>query len=113
VGWQKRALTAEWQIARSVFGNEVVDTYEVSAGLLGSAATPADYVNAFETYHQARSKGMTHQQAVVEAAPPPVVPVVDSNRSDGPLLTEVDQKLREAAAAKDPLAWIKAKLQQG
>jgi len=110
VGWQKRALTAEWQIARSVFGNEVVDTYEVSAGLLGSAATPADYVNAFETYHQARSKGMTHQQAVAEVAPPPASPVVDSNRSDGPLLTEVDQKLREAAATNDLTGWIAAKL---
>ncbi|MCJ7678783.1 MAG: hypothetical protein MUO35_13800 [Anaerolineales bacterium] len=113
VEWQKRALAAEWQNARSVFGEEIVDTYAVSAGLLGSASTPADYVNAFEVYHQARSKGMTHQQAVAEAAPPPPAPVVDSNRSDGPLLAEVDQKLREAAAANDLRGWLKAKLSAG
>jgi len=110
VEWQKRALEAEWQIARSVHGEEVIAAYETASGLLNSAATPADYVNAFETYHQARSRGMTHQQAVVEATPPPAALSVDSNRSDGPLLTEVDQKLREAAAAKDLHGWIAAKL---
>jgi hypothetical protein len=110
VEWQKRALAAEWQNASSVFGAEVIADYTRSAELLSSAATPADYVNAFEVYHQARSKGMTHQQAVAEAAPPPTAPVVDSNRSDGPLLTEVDQKLREAAAANDLKGWIAAKL---
>jgi hypothetical protein len=110
VEWQKRALEAEWQIARSVFGEEVVSAYGTAHALLNSAATPADFVNAFETYHQARSKGMTHQQAAAEAAPPPPSPVVDSNRSDGPSLTEVDQQLREAAAAKDLKGWIAAKL---
>jgi len=109
VEWQKRALAAEWQNARSVFGEEIIADYARSAELLGSAATPADYVNAFEVYHQARSKGMTHQQAVAEAAPPPPSPVVDSNRSDGPLLAEVDQKLREAKAANDLMGWIAAK----
>jgi len=108
--WQKRALEAEWQIAKSVHGEEVIAAYGSAAELLRSAATPADYVNAFEAYHQARSKGATHQQAVAEATPTPVAPVVDSNRSDGPLLTEVDQKLREAAAAKDLRGWISAKL---
>ena len=113
VGWQRRALTAEWQIARSVFGNEVVDTYEVSAGLLGSAATPADYVNAFETYHQARSKGMTHQQAVAKVVPPPTSPVVDSNRSDIPASAELIQEVREAVEKKDLLGGIKSLLRQG
>jgi hypothetical protein len=113
VEWQRRALAAEWQNARSVFGEDVIADYARSAELLGSAATPADYVNAFEVYHQARSKGMTHQQAVAEAAPPPPAPAVDSNRSDGPLLTEVDQKLREAAAAGDMRGWLKAQLSRG
>ena len=107
--WQRRALEAEWQIARSVHGEDVIAAYGPAAELLKSAATPADYVNAFETYHQARSKGMTHQQAVAQAAPPPE-PVVDTNRSDGPLLTELDQKVREAASAKDLTGWIAAKL---
>jgi hypothetical protein len=108
--WQKRALAAEWQNARSVFGEEIIADYTKASELLNSAATPADYVNAFEVYHQARSKGMTHQQAVTAAAPPPPSPVVDSNRSEGPSLTEVDQQLREAAAAKDLKGWIAAKL---
>jgi hypothetical protein len=56
---------------------------------------------------------MTHQQAAAEAAPPPPAPVVDSNRSDSPPLAEVDQKLREAAAANDLRGWLKAKLSAG
>lgn len=109
--WRKRALEAEWQIARAVHGEDVIAAYSVGSELLNRAATPADYVNAFEAYYQARNKGATHQQAVEVATPVPAAPVVvDSNRSDGPLLTELDQKVREAAAAKDLRGWISAKL---
>lgn len=111
--WQRRALDAEWQIARSVHGDEVIAAYEVAAGLLNSAATPADSVNAFEAYFQARAKGMTHREAVAEVAPAAPEPVVDSNRSDAPASAEVDQKLREAVEKKDLLGGIQAMLRRG
>jgi len=111
--WQKRALAAEWQNARSVFGEEIITAYGTSSELLRSAATPSDYVNAFEVYHQARSKGMTHQQAVAEATPPPPAPSVDSNRSDAPASAELVQAVREAVEKKDLLGGIKTLLRQG
>ena len=107
--WQRRALEAEWQIARSVHGEDVIAAYGTASELLKSASTPADYVNAFEAYHLARSRGMTHQEAVAEATPPAPV-VVDSNRTDAPHPSEVDEKLREAAEKKDLAGWISARL---
>jgi hypothetical protein len=110
--WQKRALEAEWQIAKSVYGEEVIAAYGTAQDLLARASTPADFVTAFEAYFQARSKGATHQEAVVEATPTPV-PVVDSNRSDAPASAEVTQQLREAVEKKDLLGGIKSLLRQG
>jgi len=107
--WQKRALEAEWQIARSVHGEDVIAAYSGASELLKSATTPADYVNAFESYHMARSKGMTHQEAVAQSTPAPEPVRVDSNRSDAPPLPD-DEKLREAAEKKDMTGWIAARL---
>jgi hypothetical protein len=100
---------ALWQIAEQVYGGEVIAAYTKAQELLRSATTPADYVGAFEVYRQARDKAPQPAAQAAPAAPVPA-PSVDSNRSDGPLLTEVDQKLREAAAAKDLHGWIAAKL---
>ena len=108
VEWQKRALAAEWQIAASVHGGEVMAAYAKAAALLNSSASPADSVNAFRVFAAELAKAEA-QPAVVAAAPPPPSPVVDSNRSDGPLLAEVEQKLREAKAANDLMGWLAAK----
>jgi hypothetical protein len=111
--WQKRALAAEWQIAASVHGGEVMAAYQKAAELLNSAGSPSDYVNAFRVFHQELAKAEAQPPAAPEApAPPPSAPV-DSNRSDSPPLAEVDQKLREAAATGDLKGWLKARLSQG
>jgi len=110
VEWQKRALAAEWQIAESVHGPARMAAFRKQEELRASATTPADHVNASVVFAQELAKAEAPQPTVAVAAPPPVSPVVDSNRSDGPLLTEVDQKLREAAATNDLTGWIAAKL---
>jgi hypothetical protein len=111
--WQKRALTAEWQIAQSVYGEDVIAAYGTAQELLSRATTPADYVTAFEAFHQARSKGAAPTPALTPEATPTPAPVVDSNRSDAPASAEVTQQLREAVEKKDLLGGIKSLLRQG
>lgn len=108
--WQKRALAAEWQIAASVHGGEVMAAYTKAAELLNSAGSPSDYVNAFRVFHQELAKAEAQPPAAPEAPVPPPSAPVDSNRSDAASLAEVDQKLREAAEAKDLKGWISAKI---
>lgn len=104
---------AEWTIARSIYPDAVIDAYEAAATLLEQAETAADYVGAFEAYHLARSQGATPQQAAESfGGPPPaaVMPRADSNRSDAPVLPEIEQKLREAEKRKDLQGWVGAQL---
>lgn len=112
VEWRRRAELAEWQIAESVHGPDVMAAYRKSAELLASATTPADVVNAYRVFHQELSVAETRVPAPAPAPVPAPAPSVDSNRSDGPL-PEVEQQLREAAAAKDLTGWIKAALRRG
>lgn len=109
--WQKRALAAEWQIASSVYGPEVIEAYNAAQDLVARATTPADYVTAFEAFHQARSK-VTPQAPAPAALTPVAAPVVDSNRSDTPASTERDQAVREAVEKKDLLGGIRSLLGQ-
>jgi hypothetical protein len=109
--WQKRALAAEWQIAQSVYGEDVITAYSAAQELLTRATTPADFVTAFEAFHQARSKAATPQAA--PATPAPVAaPVVDSNRQDAPASAELGQVVREAVEKRDLLGGVKALLGQ-
>jgi hypothetical protein len=104
---------AEWTIARSIYPDQVIDAYEAAATLLEQAETAADYVGAFEAYHLARSQGATPQQAAAAFDNPPpaaVMPRADSNRSDAPVLPEIEQKLREAEKRKDLQGWVSAQL---
>lgn len=103
---------AEWTIARSIYPDEVIDAYASAAGLLERAQTAADYVGAFEAYHQARNRGATPQQAAEAAPTPAVPPIADSNRSDAPVLPEIENQLREAAQKRDLTSWVGAKLKQ-
>lgn len=108
---------AEWTIARSIYDDAVIDAYETAATLLEQAQTASDYVAAFEAYHLARSQGSTPQQAAQAAAagsPPPaaVMPRSDSNRSDAPVLPEIENKLREAQAKRDLTGFVAAMRQK-
>jgi hypothetical protein len=110
VEWKKRAEAAEWQIAESVHGQAAMAAYRKYAELAASATTPSDVLTAHRVFAQELARAEAPQQPA-PATPPTIVPsVVDSNRSDGPHLLEVEQKLREAAAAKDLRGWISAKL---
>jgi hypothetical protein len=109
--WEKRALAAEWQIAASVYGEDTMAAYTAAQDLLARATTPADYVTAFEAFHQRRSQ-LTPQAAVPAAPPPVAAPVVDSNRSDTPPSAELGQVVREAVEKRDLLGGVKALLGQ-
>ena len=113
VEWKRRAEAAEWQIAESVHGPAAMAAYRKAQELQASATTPSDVLTSYRVFAQelARSEAPAPPPP---PAPAPVAPAaVDSNRSDGPLLTEVDQKLREAAAAKDLRGWLRASLSRG
>ena len=104
-----RRENAEWVIASSVYGQEVIEAYSASADLLSAAETAADYVAAFEAYHQRRSAGMTPAQAAapVPAAPAreqAVTPRVDSNQSD---LLPDEVAIAEAKRTKDMPGYIR------
>lgn len=103
---------AEWTIARSIYPDEVIDAYATAATLLEQASTAADYVAAFEAYHLSRAQGATPQQAAAafDGNPPPaaVMPRADSNRSDAPVLPELENQLREAERKKDLGGWVAA-----
>lgn len=112
-----RLEEAEWTIARSIYPDEVIDAYSVAADLLERAQTASDYVGAFEAYHLARSQGATPQQAAAaaaEPAPPPaaVMPRSDTNRSDAPVLPEIENQLREAEKRRDLTGWAGAMLRR-
>jgi len=83
------------------------------ADLVVSASTPSDVLTAYRVFVSELAKAETQPPQAPPAPAPAAAPVVDSNRSDGPLLTEVDQKLREAAAAGDLRSWLKASLSRG
>lgn len=103
---------AEWTIARAIYPDPVIDAYETAATLLEQAQTASDYVAAFEAYHLSRSGGSTPQEAMAssDGAPPPaaVMPRADSNRSDAPVLPEIEQQLREAERKKDLTGFVSA-----
>lgn len=114
VAMQQRLEEAEWTIARAIYDEPTIDAYATAATLLERADTAADHVAAFEAYHQARLGGATPAAATAapasSGAPPPaaVQPRVDSNRSDAPVLPDVDAQLREAKEKHDLQAGIRA-----
>jgi hypothetical protein len=100
---------AEWTVAESVYGEEIIGAYNVAADILNAAETAADYVAAFEAYHERRLAGLAPAQA---AAPPPaapsreaaVTPRVDSNRVD---LLPVELATEEAKRTKDMSGYVR------
>lgn len=97
--YQQRLESDSWTLAERVYGADVIEAYSAAAELYDKAVTPADYLAAFEAYHDIRSgKGAeapagSGKPTKAEASQPRV----DANRSDlGPDLQEADDKLAEA-----------------
>lgn len=84
-------------LAGELYGDEVITAAESVWDLLGAAQTTADYVAVLESYHEARSKGATPQQASGAAKPTrdeATRPRVDPNRSERS--PDSDDQLAEA-----------------
>jgi hypothetical protein len=94
-----RATQDSWALAERLHGTGAIDAYRVAYRLYEAAATPADFVTAFEAYHELRS-GKAVETAKGSDKPSrsaATAPKVDANRSDlGPDLANADEKLSEA-----------------
>lgn len=110
----ERATQDSWALAERVHGTEALDAYRVAYDLIERATTPADYVTAFEAYHQVRlGKNVDGSEPAKDSAKPSrgaaLTPKVDANRSEpGPDLQDADKKLSEARKGKDLGAFANA-----
>ena len=98
-----------WNLAEQLYGSDAVEAYGHAQRLVSRAETPADYIAAFEAYHERRLAGATPKAAAApaqgEQAPQRRI---ESNRPDAsPDLTELDRQA-EAAAAKGDLRGVLA-----
>jgi hypothetical protein len=97
-----------WRAAEALYGETAVEAYTAAYSIFERAQTPADYIAAFEAYHEIRSKGGTPEDAAAAAGngtkrtrAEAVQPRVDANRSDaGPDLTD-DKAVEEARKGTD------------
>lgn len=100
--YQQRWLESEWARAEAIHGPEVLDAYGEAAQLFDQATGPIDFVTAFETYHQLRSRGATPQQAAEGSQAPSrqqaVQPRVDPNLGAPPANDQLERTLQEAKA---------------
>jgi hypothetical protein len=112
---ESRLELESWQLAEQVYGEEALAAYTRSAPLLDRAVTPADYVAAFEAYHQARLGGVKPAKAAAaaQAQGEPPQPRMESNRPDeGPDQTQIDQRAEAAKAKGDSRGWIQTQLEK-
>jgi len=106
---QRRAEAAEWVIAESVYGGEVIEAYKVFADLFNAAETAADQVAALVAFHQKLEAASAPQATATPSAPPvptreqAVEPRVDSNRSD---LLPDEVAIEEAKRKRDGPAFV-------
>ena len=109
-----RATQDSWALAERVHGEEAIGAYRVAFDLIERATTPADYVTAFEAYHQVRlGKAPDGTEPVKGSGKPSrsaaLTPKVDANQSEpGPDLQDADKKLSEARKGKDLGAFANA-----
>lgn len=111
-GTASRLEQQNWALAEQMFGGAAIKAYERAAKLMDRAQTPADYVAAFEAYHQARIGGTkkpnTRQQAQADEPSQPV----DANRPDTSPRTDFDRQAEEARASGNSLAWFQAQVRR-
>jgi hypothetical protein len=101
-------------LAGELYGEEVTEAAAAVWPLLEVASTTADYLAAFEAYHEARSKGISPAAAASGATnksrQEQVQPRVDTNRSDGS--PDSDEKLAEARKSGDLAKFAAAAVAQ-
>lgn len=105
-----------WRAAEALYGEGAVAAYSAAYEIFERAQTPADYIAAFEAYHDIRSKGGSPEDAAAAAAgeqpvrrtrSEAVQPRVDLNRSDaGPDLN--DKGVEEARKSGDLGKFVSA-----
>lgn len=103
-----------WRAAEALYGETAVQAYTAAYDIFERAQTPADYIAAFEAYHDIRSKGGSPEDAAEGAAgtkrsrADAVQPRVDLNRSDaGPDLND-DKDVAEARKSGDLGRFVRA-----
>jgi hypothetical protein len=106
-----------WRAAEALYGESAIEAYSAAYPLYERAQTPADYIAAFEAYHEVRSQGGTPADAAAAAGngtrrtrAEAVQPRVDANRSDaGP--DQIDKAVEEARKGTDLGAFVHAATQ--
>lgn len=103
-----------WQLAESIYGPESIKAYSNAATLLDRAATPADYVAAFEAYHEARleSAAKKARKAAPAQGGEPSQSRVDANRPDTGPRNDFDRQAEEALAKGNSLGWFQAQVRK-
>jgi hypothetical protein len=104
-----------WGVAEARYGEVAVEAYTAAYAIFERAQTPADYIAAFEAYHEIRSQGGTPADAAAAAGAGTkrtraevVQPRVDPNRSDaGPDRTST-KELEEARKSGNLESFVKA-----
>jgi hypothetical protein len=107
------ALEADsWTLAEQVYGGDAIEAYRTAADLLEKAVTPADYMAAFEAYHQIRTEGPAAEPASDKPTrAQATAPKVDANRSDLGPDPDIEQKLSEARKGKSLVDFANAATQ--
>jgi hypothetical protein len=107
-----------WALAEARYGEEAVDAYKAAYRVYSRAETPADFIAAFEAYHEIRSGGGSKADASAAAdgagngkpkRQDAIEPRVDTNRSDAsPDLDGLESQFEEAKAKGDLRGFVHA-----
>ena len=105
-----------WELAEQRYGPEAIEAYASASRIINRASTPADFVAAFEAYHEIRSNGGSKEEATAAATgtqkqsrAKAVEPRVDLNRSDaGPDLNDLESQFAGAKAKGDLKGFVHA-----
>jgi hypothetical protein len=105
-----------WELAEQRYGPEALEAYASASRIWDQAETPADFIAAFEAYHDIRSNGGSKGDATAAATgtkkqsrAKAVEPRVDLNRTDaGPDPTDLDSQIEGARAKGDLKSFVHA-----
>ena len=102
-----------WNLAEQLYGENAVEAYGRAQRLVERAETPADFIAAFEAYHEARLKGSAPAAAAQAQGEQPTQRRIESNRPDAsPDLTQLDQKAEAAKGRGDLRGFLAAQLER-
>ena len=105
-----------WRAAEATYGEGAVEAYTAAYEIFERAQTPADYIAAFEAYHDIRSNGGSPADAAAAAggAQPKrtraeaTQPRVDLNQSDAGPDLNADKNVAEARKSGDLAKFVSA-----